>query len=134
MDSEYSALSFRDFEGNARKILGVGDFAEKEDIQKAFRALALKFHPDRCGKSLKCILKFRAVMAAYEWLTKGTADKEAIPLLKNPQSLRSTRRRETYLNWWQRTYYDDVAPNQLESTDANYLKKKKKKEQRRFPL
>jgi len=134
MDQEYNALSFRDFDGNARKILGIGDFAKEEEIQQAFRALAFRFHPDKCGAKPECVVKFRAVVAAYEWLTKGTVDKAAIPFLEDPESLGKARVRETYMDWWKRTFYNEDFPIRLESSNGDIPKKKKKKEIRRFPL
>jgi len=48
------------------KILGVSKNASKEEIKKAFRALALKYHPDKNGGDDK---KFKEVNEAYQTLS-----------------------------------------------------------------
>ncbi len=47
-------------------ILGVSRTATTDEIKKAFRALALKHHPDRGGNAEK----FKEVSEAYDYLTK----------------------------------------------------------------
>ncbi|KHN87520.1 DnaJ -like protein subfamily B member 9 [Toxocara canis] len=49
------------------KILGVAKTASTSDIKKAFRKLALKYHPDR-SKEPNAEEKFRKVAQAYEVL------------------------------------------------------------------
>lgn len=48
-----------------RKLLGVSKKADKDEIRKAFHALAKKNHPDTGGNADE----FRALMAAYRNLT-----------------------------------------------------------------
>lgn len=51
------------------KILGVEENASKDEIKKAYRALSLKFHPDRPdGKSLENMAKYQKINEAYEVL------------------------------------------------------------------
>lgn len=54
---------------NPHLILGVSKNATLEDIKKAFRGLARKYHPDTAPDGGN-IEKFRAVCEAYECLTK----------------------------------------------------------------
>ncbi len=50
------------------KILGVDRSASQEDIKKAYRKLALKYHPDRNPDNSEAELKFKELNEAYEVL------------------------------------------------------------------
>jgi molecular chaperone DnaJ len=50
-------------------ILGVAKNASEEDLKKAYRKLAMKFHPDRNPDDNKAEEKFKEVKEAYEILT-----------------------------------------------------------------
>ena len=50
------------------EILGVGKNATGEEIKKAFRKLALEFHPDR-NKSKGAEDKFKEINEAYQVLS-----------------------------------------------------------------
>ena len=51
------------------KILGVKKSSSPEEIRKAYKRLALKWHPDRNGGSSKSEEKFREVAEAYSFLS-----------------------------------------------------------------
>jgi molecular chaperone DnaJ len=51
------------------EILGVAKNASEEDIKKAYRKLAMKYHPDRNPDSKESEEKFKEVKEAYEMLT-----------------------------------------------------------------
>jgi molecular chaperone DnaJ len=51
------------------EILGVNKDASEEDIKKAYRKLAMKFHPDRNPDSKDSEEKFKEAKEAYEMLT-----------------------------------------------------------------
>jgi molecular chaperone DnaJ len=55
------------------KVLGVPKDASKEDIRKAYRKLAKKYHPDRQGGSKAAEEKFKEIADAYSVL--GDPDK-----------------------------------------------------------
>jgi molecular chaperone DnaJ len=51
------------------EILGVAKNASEEDIKKAYRKLAMKYHPDRNPDNKEAEEKFKEVKEAYEMLT-----------------------------------------------------------------
>ncbi|MDU4749507.1 MAG: DnaJ domain-containing protein, partial [Clostridium butyricum] len=57
------------------KILGVSETSSKDEIKKAFRSLAKKYHPDRNGNDENAIKKFQEVNEAYEVLSNEDSKK-----------------------------------------------------------
>lgn len=53
---------------NPYTILGVSPVASTDDIKKAYRALAMRHHPDRNPNS-NAELRFNAIQRAYELLS-----------------------------------------------------------------
>lgn len=58
-------MSKRDF----YEVLGVGRDASERDIKKAYKRLAMKFHPDRNPGDTEAADQFKEVKTAYEVLT-----------------------------------------------------------------
>src|SRR5262249_8540127 len=50
-------------------VLGVSKGAPDEEIKKAYRKLALKYHPDKNAGDKSAEEKFKEVGEAYEWLS-----------------------------------------------------------------
>ena len=50
------------------QILGVDRFAAADDIKKAYRILAMRYHPDRNPQNESAEEKFKLITAAYEVL------------------------------------------------------------------
>jgi len=75
-------------------ILGVSKKSDEKDIKKAYRKLAMKYHPDRNPDDKKAEAKFKEVQEAYEILSdskKRTAyDRFGKDAFKNGGSSRST--------------------------------------------
>jgi molecular chaperone DnaJ len=51
------------------KVLGVGKNASDEEIKKAYRKLARKYHPDRNPGDKQAEERFKEISAAYDRLT-----------------------------------------------------------------
>ncbi|XP_055337540.1 dnaJ homolog subfamily B member 6-B-like [Paramacrobiotus metropolitanus] len=66
------------------KVLGVEKTATEKDIKKAFRKLALKYHPDK-NKEEDAEEKFRQVAQAYETLSDPKKRKEYDMMSSYPQ-------------------------------------------------
>jgi molecular chaperone DnaJ len=54
------------------KILGVSVVASQEEIKRAFRMLALRWHPDRNPKEPRAVERFKEALEAYETLIDPT--------------------------------------------------------------
>ena len=67
-----------------RDILGVKADASKDDIKKAYRKMAQKYHPDRNPDDPKAEAKFKEGKEAYEGLNEGFETKEQRDQAKNP--------------------------------------------------
>ncbi|MDG1949725.1 MAG: DnaJ domain-containing protein [bacterium] len=50
-------------------ILGVAETATKDEIKKAYRKLAVKYHPDKNPGDAEAEEKFKEATEAYETLT-----------------------------------------------------------------
>ena len=60
--------------------------ASTQDIKKAYRSLALKYHPDRNNNSEESTEKFREIAEAYETLSDPAARKDYDLSLSRPSS------------------------------------------------
>jgi len=86
-------------EGDYYTVLGIKKGATLKEIKKAFRTLALKYHPDK-SKDPNCVDKFRAVAEAYE-------------VLRDPE------RRKQYENMGHSSFYQNTGykPNTADFKD-----------------
>jgi len=91
----------------ARKLLGLGEYASLEDIKSAYKELALKYHPDRCKgeKKKDCEEMFKKISHAKDVLMNYCAGYKYS--FKENDAKRSTMSKEYYEylkrfydGWW----------------------------------
>jgi DnaJ-class molecular chaperone len=66
------------------QLLGVPESASSEDIKKAYRRLAKKFHPDANANDPQAADRFKEVGEAYAVLSDGTKRKQYDAMRRNP--------------------------------------------------
>lgn len=64
------------------EVLGVSSSSSEEEIKKAYRALAFKYHPDRNQGDLESEQKFKEVQQAYDEINKEDKDSIFIEFAK----------------------------------------------------
>ena len=84
-DFEFMARITRDLEARktARKVLGVSEDADKNDLKRAYRNASMKCHPDHNAHDPDAGKKFAIVKCAYELLAE---DKPCPELLEEINS------------------------------------------------
>ena len=95
------------------EILGLSRNASKRQIRKAYRQLAMKFHPDRNPGNPEAEEKFKALLRAYETLMAET--KAHTPSTLQPEKRNGTRNVEA----------DEPFSNFFEAMRSRYGKNKK---------
>ena len=53
------------------EVLGASKDASQQDLKKAYRRLAMKYHPDRNPDDQEAVAKFKEAKEAYEVLADG---------------------------------------------------------------
>ncbi|MFZ5652035.1 MAG: J domain-containing protein [Bacillota bacterium] len=94
-----------ELERKAKRILGVPDDANKDQIRHAFRQLAKKYHPDINGDDKGAIEKFKSVSEAYEILT--SEKNRGLYSLVNNDTFTSSDTKfdgDKYWKWWKERF------------------------------
>ncbi|MDD5134119.1 MAG: J domain-containing protein [Phycisphaerae bacterium] len=91
----------RDIEARkaARKILEIEEITDKQQIKKAYRRAAIKYHPDHNASSTEANKKFTLIKCAYELLA---FDKPCENILEEINSWPGVPGDDRYTleNWW----------------------------------
>ncbi len=112
-DAEFMERISRDLEARrmACKILDVDETADKKQIKKSYRRVAMKFHPDKNLNNPDAAKKFTLVKCAYELLAE---DKPCPELLKEINSWPGVPENDKYrldnrwghFLWWREKFFD----------------------------
>lgn len=139
-------IDFSECIGEYYNLLGLKPTATVSEIKKAFKKLALIYHPDRSGGSEADKIKFLEISKAYDVLvnpeTKKLYDSEGESALKTHKNERTTKEieddfDEIYKNYFEKTsssLYTDLDEGYFNDTDVirlnlkNYMKLVKRKE------
>ena len=107
MPSRYSSLNYYD-------VLGLQPGATQEEIKKAYRKLAMKWHPDRNPDDPKAEEQFKKIKEAYEKLSSGDTG--------GPSSFgkSSYDSGESYYSWKDSKMWDDYTKEVGEEDWAYY--------------
>jgi preprotein translocase subunit Sec63 len=111
-DDQFMERASRDLKARsmACKVLGVTETAGEEELKKAYRLAAMKFHPDKNLNDPDAVKKFTLVKCAYELLAE---DKECPELLKEIDSWSGVPEDEKYkldntwghFLWWREKFF-----------------------------
>ena len=99
------------------KILGVSQSASNDELKKAFRSLAKKYHPDRNKDDESAKAKFQDVNEAYGILSNEKSRKEYDENLKNQRQREKEEDRQKIINETMQEYSNksqNVYYNQLQ--------------------
>ena len=112
-DPDFMEKITRDLEARkaARKILDVEENADEQQLKKAYRRAALKFHPDHNGNTPEANKKFVLIQCAYELLA---FDKPCEKLLDEINSWNGVPEDAKYridnpwghFLWWREKYFE----------------------------
>ncbi len=111
-DFEFMEKITRDLEARkaAYKILEIEEDASKEQLKKAYRRAAMKYHPDHNQSDPEANQKFALIKCAYELLT---SDKPCDKLLEEINSWPGVTEDEKYnldnpwghFLWWREKFF-----------------------------
>jgi hypothetical protein len=95
----------------AGKILGVGESADKNELKRAYRKTAAKYHPDHNGNTPQANKRFILIRCAYELLA---FDKSCDKILEEINSLPGVPEDGKYkidnpwghFLWWREKFFD----------------------------
>ena len=93
------------------KVLGVSPSASKEEVRKAYRKLAKKYHPDLNPGDKSVAKKMAEVNAAYDSIVNGTPYGPRVSQARtNPYSTTSTAQKASYKTTSQKRNSADYGP------------------------
>jgi len=111
-DERFMERISRDLEARrtACRILGVEDMATKEELKKAYRRAAMKFHPDKNLDDPEANRKFTIIKCAYQLLAE---DKPCPALLEEINSWGGVPEDDKYkldnpwghFLWWREKFF-----------------------------
>ena len=112
-DRKFMERVSRDLEARraACRILGVKETADREQLRKAYRREAVKYHPDHNGNTTDANRKFVLIKCAYELLA---FDKPCDKILDEINSWPGMQRHSKYKTdnpwghflWWREKFFD----------------------------
>lgn len=74
---------------NPYQVLGVSEDADEQEVKKAYRALAKKYHPDLNPEDVQAEQKFKEIADAYEILSNPQKRQNWEKTEKSPKASKS---------------------------------------------
>ena len=119
-DFEFMERITRDLETRkaACKVLGVSEDADKKQLKRAYRRVAMKFHPDKNLDDPDATKKFVLIKCAYELLAE---DKPCLQLLEEINSWLGVPEDDKYkldnlwghFLWWREKFFGSEKEERL---------------------
>ena len=93
----------------ARQLLEVEEFADKDELKRAYRKAAIKYHPDHSGNTDEANKKFILVKCAYELLAFNKYSDELLGEINSWQGIEGSKYKTDnpwgHFLWWQEQFF-----------------------------
>jgi len=95
----------------ARKVLGVSEDADKNDLKKAYRKASMKCHPDHNQDDADAAKKFLLVKCAYELLAEDKSCPELLEKINTWEGVPEDGKYKLdnpwgHFLWWREKFFD----------------------------
>ena len=117
-DPDFMEKITRDLEARkaACRILDVEEMPDKQQLKKAYRRAAVKYHPDHNGNSPEANKKFTLIKCAYELLAFDKPCDKILEEIKSWPGVSEDGKYRTdnpwgHFLWWREKFFDPYKEN-----------------------